>query len=109
MSATTLASFSLLDPEYENVQPRIIPDRFVALGDVVVGIGRTEVRRIETDEIAHQSESAGRSGFATGRSSGGGRLKAMPLPCMRPGWLPPQANQRLAWEAASGLSRSSRG
>lgn len=43
---------------YENVQPRVIPDRFVAEGDVVVGIGRTEVRWIESGEIAHQSESA---------------------------------------------------
>jgi hypothetical protein len=38
---------------YENVQPRIIPDRFVAEGDVVVGLGRTEVRWIESGEIAH--------------------------------------------------------
>jgi ketosteroid isomerase-like protein len=44
---------------YENVQPRIISDRFVAEGDVVVGLGKTEVRWIESGEIAHQSESAG--------------------------------------------------
>jgi limonene-1,2-epoxide hydrolase len=44
---------------YENVQPRIISDRFVAAGDVVVGLGRTEVRWIESGEIAHRSESAG--------------------------------------------------
>jgi hypothetical protein len=30
---------------YENVQPHI-PDRFVAAGDTVVGLGRTEVRWI---------------------------------------------------------------
>jgi hypothetical protein len=44
---------------YENVRPRIIPDRFVADGDVVVGLGRIEVRWIESVEIAHQSESGG--------------------------------------------------
>jgi ketosteroid isomerase-like protein len=43
---------------YENVQPRIIPDRFVADGDVVVGLGRTEVRWIESGEI-DTTESAG--------------------------------------------------
>jgi hypothetical protein len=44
---------------YENVQPRIISDRFVAAGDIVVGLGRTELRWIESGEIAQQSESAG--------------------------------------------------
>ena len=47
------------EARYENVQPRIISDRFVAAGDVVVGLGRTEVRWIESGEIAHRSESAG--------------------------------------------------
>jgi hypothetical protein len=44
---------------YENVQPRIIPDRFVAEEELVVGLGSTEVRWIESGEIAHQFESAG--------------------------------------------------
>jgi limonene-1,2-epoxide hydrolase len=44
---------------YENVRPRIIPDRFVAEGDVVVGLGRTEMRWTESGEIGHQFESAG--------------------------------------------------
>ena len=44
---------------FENVQARIVPDRFVEEGDVVVGLGRTEVRWIESGETAHESESAG--------------------------------------------------
>jgi ketosteroid isomerase-like protein len=47
------------DKEFENVQARILPDRFVEEGDVVVGLGRTEVRWIESREIAHEFESAG--------------------------------------------------
>ena len=42
----------------ENVQSRIIPDRFVEEGDVVVGLGKVEVRWIDSGEIAHESESA---------------------------------------------------
>src|SRR3954454_15772435 len=44
---------------FENVQSRIIAERFVAEGDVVVGLGRVEVRWIESGEIAHEGESAG--------------------------------------------------
>jgi hypothetical protein len=44
---------------YENVQPRIIPERFAAEGDIVVGLGRTEVRWIESGEVGHEGESAG--------------------------------------------------
>jgi ketosteroid isomerase-like protein len=47
------------EKEYENVRPRIIPDRFVGQGDVVAGLGRTEVRWLESGEIAHEFESAG--------------------------------------------------
>jgi ketosteroid isomerase-like protein len=47
------------EKEYENVRPRIIPDRFVEQGDVVAGLGRTEVRWLESGEIAHEFESAG--------------------------------------------------
>ena len=36
---------------YENVQPRILPERFVAGGDTVVGLGRTEVRWIGESEL----------------------------------------------------------
>ena len=44
---------------YENVQPRILPERFVAGGDTVVGLGRTEARWIESGEVAREFESAG--------------------------------------------------
>jgi SnoaL-like domain len=47
------------EKEFENVRPRIIPDRFVEEGDVVAGLGRTKVQWIESGEIAHESESAG--------------------------------------------------
>lgn len=42
----------------ENVRSRIVPDRFVEEGDIVVGLGTTEVRLIDSGELAHQSESA---------------------------------------------------
>ena len=47
------------EKEFENVRPRIIPDRFVEQGDVVAGLGRTEVRWLESGEIAREFESAG--------------------------------------------------
>jgi hypothetical protein len=46
------------EKEFENVRSRIIPDRFVEEGDVVAGLGRTEVRWIESGEIARVFESA---------------------------------------------------
>jgi ketosteroid isomerase-like protein len=52
---------------FENVQSRIIPDRFVEEGDVVAGLGRTEVRWVESGEIAHESESAGVFWFRNGK------------------------------------------
>lgn len=52
---------------FENVQARIVPDRFVEEGDVVVGLGRTEVRWIESGETAHESESAGVFWFRDGK------------------------------------------
>ena len=52
---------------YENVRPRIAPERFVAGGDTVVGLGRTEVRWIESGEIAHEGESAGGYWFRDGK------------------------------------------
>jgi ketosteroid isomerase-like protein len=53
--------------EYENVQSRINPDRFVEEGDVVAGLGRTEVRWLESGEIAREFESAGVFWFREGR------------------------------------------
>jgi ketosteroid isomerase-like protein len=55
------------ETEPENVQARIIPDRFVEAGDVVVGLGRTEVRWIESGEIAHEAESAALIWFRDGK------------------------------------------
>ena len=52
---------------FENVRPRIIPERFVAGADTVVGLGRIEVRWIESGEIAHEGESAGVSWFRDGK------------------------------------------
>jgi ketosteroid isomerase-like protein len=52
---------------YENVQPRIIPERFVAEGDIVLGLGVTEVRWIESGELAHEGESAGAYWFRDGK------------------------------------------
>jgi ketosteroid isomerase-like protein len=52
---------------YENVQPRILPERFVAGGDTVVGLGRTELRWIESGEVAHEGESAGVYWFRGGK------------------------------------------
>jgi ketosteroid isomerase-like protein len=46
------------EKESENVQSRLIPDRFVEEGDTVAGLGRTEVRWIESGEIAKEFESA---------------------------------------------------
>jgi hypothetical protein len=66
------------EKEFENVRSRIIADRFVEEGDVVAGLGRIEVRWIESGEVAYESESAGV--FATGRSSGGSRSRLMTSP-----------------------------
>jgi ketosteroid isomerase-like protein len=52
---------------YENVQPRILPERFVAGGDTVVGLGRIELRWIESGEVAHEGESAGAYWFHDGK------------------------------------------
>jgi hypothetical protein len=70
---------------YENVQPRIIPERFVAEGDIVVGLGKIEARWIESGEIAHEGESGGPIGFGTARSSPGSHLSLMPPPWKRRG------------------------
>jgi ketosteroid isomerase-like protein len=52
---------------YENVKPRLVPERFVAGGATVVGLGRTEARWIESGEIAHEGESAGAYWFRDGK------------------------------------------
>jgi ketosteroid isomerase-like protein len=52
---------------YENVRPRIVPERFVAGGDTVVGLGRTEIRWIESGEIAYEGESAAAYWFRDGK------------------------------------------
>ena len=52
---------------YENVQPRILPERFVAGGDTVVGLGKMEMRWIESGEVAHEFESAGAYWFRDGK------------------------------------------
>jgi SnoaL-like domain len=55
------------DAGFENVRSRIIPERFVAGGDIVVGLGRIVVRRIESGEVAHDGESAGAFWFRDGK------------------------------------------
>jgi ketosteroid isomerase-like protein len=55
------------EKEYENVQPCLLPERFVAGGDTVVGLGRTEVRWIESGEVAREFESAGAYWFRDGK------------------------------------------
>jgi ketosteroid isomerase-like protein len=55
------------DAGFENVQSRIIPERFVAEGDIVVGLGRIVVRWIESGEAAHDGESAGAFWFRDGK------------------------------------------
>ena len=54
------------ETEPENVQTRITPERFVGEGDVVVGLGRTEARWIESGDLAFEGESAGAYWFRDG-------------------------------------------
>jgi len=53
--------------EFENVHSRLIPGRFVEGGDVVAGLGRTEVRWIESGEVANEFESAAVFWFRDGK------------------------------------------
>ena len=55
------------EKDVENVRSRIIPDRFVEEGDVVAGLGRTEVRWLESGEIAREFESAAVFWFREGK------------------------------------------
>jgi ketosteroid isomerase-like protein len=52
---------------YENVRSSIVPERFVEGGDTVVGLGRTEIRWIESGEVAHEGESAAAYWFRDGK------------------------------------------
>jgi SnoaL-like domain len=67
------------EKEFENMQSRLIPDRFVEEDDVVA-LRRTEVRWIESGEIAREFESAAVFWFRDGRSSGGSRSTLMTPP-----------------------------
>jgi hypothetical protein len=53
--------------EPQHVRARLVPDRFVEQGDVVAGLGRTEVRWLESDELAQDVESAGVFWFRDGK------------------------------------------
>jgi ketosteroid isomerase-like protein len=55
------------EKEFENVQSRIVPDRFVEGDDVVAGLGRIEVRWLDSDEIARDFESAAVFWFRHGK------------------------------------------
>ena len=55
------------EKEYESVRSRLIPDRFVEGRDVVAGLGRTEVRWLESGEIAREFESAAVFWFRNGK------------------------------------------
>jgi ketosteroid isomerase-like protein len=55
------------EKELENVQSRIIPDRFVEEDDVVAGLRRTEMRWIESGEIAREFESTAVFWFRDGK------------------------------------------
>ena len=65
--AVTTRCASGFEAGYENVKPRILPERFIGGGDTVVGLGRTELRWIESGEIAHEGESAGAYWFRDGK------------------------------------------
>jgi len=53
--------------DYHHVRPRIIPNRFVGEGDVVVGLGALELTWVESGETVHQGESAGVYWFRDGK------------------------------------------
>jgi ketosteroid isomerase-like protein len=52
---------------FESVRSRILPDRFVEEGDIVVGLGRAQARWIDSGEIAHESVSAAVFWFRGGK------------------------------------------
>jgi hypothetical protein len=56
-----------LEGESENVQSRLVPDRFVEGDEVVAGLGRTEARWLDSGEIAREFESAAVFWFRNGK------------------------------------------
>ena len=61
---------------YQNVRPRILPERFVAGGDTVVGLGRTNSDGSNRVKSLERSRARVPTGFATARSSMAGRLSS---------------------------------
>ena len=55
------------EAKLENVQPRLVPHRFVIEGDIVVALGRIEMRWVESGEMAHEGEGAGAYWFRGGK------------------------------------------
>jgi len=55
------------EKSFDNVRPRIIADRLVERGDAVVGLGRSQVRWIESGETAGEAESAAVFRFRDGK------------------------------------------
>ena len=51
----------------ENVTSRLVADRFVEGSDVVAGLGKTEVRWVDSGELAQEFESAGVFWFRNGK------------------------------------------
>ena len=65
--AVTTKCAKWFEAGYENVQRRIVPERFVAEGGHRGRAWRIEVRWIESGEIAHEGESAGAYWFRDGK------------------------------------------
>lgn len=55
------------EESFDNVRPRIIVDRLVGSGGTVVGLGRSELKWIESGETAYESESAAVFRFRDGK------------------------------------------
>jgi ketosteroid isomerase-like protein len=55
------------EKSFDNVRQRIIADRLVEKGDAVVGLGRSQMRWIESGEIAGETESAAVFRFRDGK------------------------------------------
>ena len=68
---------------YENVRPRILPERFVAGGDTVVGLGEPNFGGSNRVKSLTRARARGPTGFATARSSHGSPLRLMPPPLKR--------------------------
>lgn len=90
--AVTAKSATRFTAPFENVQPRLLPERFAAEGDIVVGLGTPRSGGSSQDKSVKRSRAQGPTGFATARSSRGSRLRVMPPRSKRRGW----SNHRLA-------------